>query len=188
MSRLRLARGRRATGRYKSGYYYFSGDAALGANGGLGFGTLRVRRVVLAHPVTIDRLGGECSVAGSAGTLLLPAIFSDVDGWPTSLLLAPGNLDGTLTTAQELTVSLTLPAGPTWWGGVLQGTGTQPTVRTIGAPDQTDLFPASISGAPAAGTSPQSCYTMTGVTAAIPSTFTVNGIGGSAPRLFWRAA
>lgn len=188
MSRVSFRRARRATGRLKSSYYYFSGDSALSTNGGLGFGTLRLRRLVLPHPVTIDRLGGECSVAGSAGTLLLPAIFSDVDGQPSSLLLAPGNLDGTLTTAQELTVSLTLPAGPTWWGGVLQGTGTQPTVRTIGAPDQSDLFPASISGAPAAGTSPQSCYTMTGVTAAIPSTFTINGIGGSAPRLFFRVA
>ena len=186
--RMSIRRARRATGRLRTGYYYWSGDSAISTNAALGFGTLRVRRLVLPHQVTLDRIGGECSSAGSAGTLLLPAIYSDVDGQPSALLLAPGSLDGTLTTMQELPASLTLPAGPSWWGGVVQGTGTQPTVRCIGAPDQSDLFPASISGAPATNTSPQSCYQMTGVTGALPSTFTINAIGGSTPRLHWRVA
>jgi hypothetical protein len=155
----------------------------------LGNGTLRLGPWVLERTLTIDRIGGEITAAGEAGSVLRLGIYSDNgNAYPNALLLDGGTIDGTSATTQVATVSLTLAPGLYWIGGAVQAApSSQPTVRIASNP----TIPLALglgTGLPGASTSAVG-FSQTSVTGALPSTFSASvSSTGSVPRLLVRAA
>lgn len=119
---------------------------------------------------TLTRIGAECTVIGDVGCTVRLGIYAD-DGsgvYPGALVLDAGTIDGHSATIQEITISQALTPGALYWiGGAVQGvTVTQPTMRCFLAP--TWMIPqASITANSAAYG-----YNLSGVTGALPGTFT----------------
>jgi hypothetical protein len=135
-------------------YYLVTGqrDTGSGLNNS---GQLRLSPWVLSNPVTISRIGAEVTLSGDAGSKVRIGVYADDgNGYPGSLLLDAGTINGDSVTVQQITV----PFGTT-------GIPTNAEVRTG--------------------------YQITGVTGALPSTFTAGGasVGVSlVPRIFVKVA
>jgi len=178
-------------GGFTSGHYYIAttpGGSSTSAV--LGVGTLRVTPVYIPTAVTITKLGAEVTSAGEAGSKVRLGIYADNgNGYPGSLLLDAGTINGDSATVQEITVSQALTPGLYWFGGAVQVVSTtQPTVRTQGSVPNVPLAFTFGSTIPGAGAS--ICgYTQTGVTGAFPSTFTTTvNVATTHPRLFFKVA
>lgn len=174
-----------------AGQYFFpNSESSSGTSVTLGNGNLRVTPWLLETTVKIDRLGGEVSVVGDAGSKIRIGVYADTgNAYPGSLLLDAGVIAGDSATLQDITgLSLTLAPGLYWLGGAVQlVTTTQPTVRTLSgyAPPVSFGFGTSAPGA----NSTAFGYTHTGVTGALPATFTSTiAVSGSGFRIHARAA
>jgi hypothetical protein len=101
---------------------------------------------------------------------------------------AQGSSTLTAGTAQDLTVSLTLPTGLYWIGGVVQSAATtQPTVRVVS--NWTPPVPISGGTSAPAATAAYVANTQTSVSGALPATFTATAVAGAAAvRVHVRAA
>lgn len=181
---LRVASARLVTG----GYYLTSSPSVAAAVNSLGNGTLRLAPWVLDWTTAIDRIGGEITVVGEAGSKLRLGIYADNGtGYPGALVVDAGQIAGDVVATAELTVALTLDPGLYWIGGAVQSVvTTQPTVRV-----SSNWTPPILlrSGSIPSGGALLSGYSQTGVTGALPANFTTTVSGaGSIPRVFVRAA
>ncbi|HKX73157.1 MAG TPA: right-handed parallel beta-helix repeat-containing protein [Candidatus Saccharimonadales bacterium] len=175
-----------------SGWYFFPvSQAAASTNATLGNGTLRLVPFYLPQATSISRIGSEISVVGQAGSLLRLGVYSDNLGLPGSLLLDAGTIAGDSATVQEITLGspLALGAGWYWVGGAVQNAAsTQPTVRVTSGVTTPILLGALQSMPGSSATT--SGYSASGVTGALPGTFTAWAGGPSAitsaPRVFMR--
>jgi hypothetical protein len=179
-------------GYYQSGMYYpVNGRMSTGTSSTLGVGTLRVTPWYVPAAMSITRLGAEVTSAGDAGSKFRLGIYtaSATTGLPSTLLLDAGTINGDSATVQEITVAQALTAGLYWVGGVVQSvTTTQPTMRASGVVDNTPFALPFGSSIPAANQLVLG-FSLAGVTGALPATFgAVSGAGGSAPRVFVKAA
>lgn len=166
-------------------YYYFPQvHSGTGTSGSLGNNTLRLSQIVVAKTVTLTSIGAEITSAGEVGSKFRIGIYADAGGYPGGLLLDAGQIAGDSATVQELAVSsLVLVPGIYWIGGVVQNAPTtQPTIRLVNFMFNTALATIPGVNATAGG------YQQTGVTGALPSTFTstLSQIG-TMPRIFWKA-
>ena len=176
-------------GRLLSGHYYLPICQNTQTSAQTGTGTLRLAPWVVPHAVTLSRIGGEVTTIGDVGSKYRLGVYAD-DGTclPGALVLDAGQIAGDSATVQELTIDLTLQPGVYWTGGVTQAvTTTQPTIRVTSTGwDGPFLLPLG-SSAPTAGMT-ASGVLMTGVTGALPSTFTYGASGSSAPRVHVKVA
>jgi hypothetical protein len=145
-------------------------------------GELRLIGMYSPLPFHISAMGAEFTAAGDANSLCALAGYTDSGfGFPAALLANPGSIStgtgdaGTIPTGGTpgvymipLASPIAVPAGMSWWGGVVQGvTVTQPTMRTA---EWSNAFSAASSVVPAPGIS-VSGYAITGVSGALPSSF-----------------
>lgn len=177
---------------YLTGNYYFCNSYfGPSTNSGLGFGTLRVTAWTVHSAVTITRLFAEHTVAQTGTTLRIGIYADNGSGQPGALVLDAGTINTANTAGvQEITVSQALTPGLYWVGGAVQGAGTQPTIRTInntavGVP----YFSPLGTSLPGAGLS-IAYWGMTGVTGALPSTYTLSTAltTAVAPRIGFKVA
>lgn len=137
---------------------------------------------------TILRIGAEVTVVGDVGSKIRLGIRADgANGQPASAapLLDAGQIAGDSATVQEITLGspLTLAPGWYWLTATVQAvTTTSPTIRTGTRPHPYYNL-ATGTSAPTAGTTVVG-RKQTGVTAALPSTWTDGGTVGAMPRLF----
>jgi hypothetical protein len=138
---------------------------------------------------TLDRLGVEVTIAGTAGTLIRLGIRGD-DGStrPGSVLLDAGTVAGdAITAGVELTVSLAVTPGLHWFTATAQSTGaTLPTLRA----ESGDLAPISLGSLTGSlsGSARVAYTTSATVTGALPGTYPISSTTGAAPRIVARVA
>lgn len=165
-----------------SGRYYFTPNGTVATSASLGPATLRVAKKYVPNRVTITRMGAEITTVGDAGSKLRLGIYADDGtGRPGSLVLDAGTINGDSATVQEIAgLATTIGPGWYWFGGAIQlVTVTQPTIRFLNEPDrEMDIAAIPTAGQLVVG------FTMTGVTGALPSTFTVASANNGVPRTF----
>jgi len=137
----------------------------------------------------ISRLGGEIGTVGQVGSVFRMGVYRD-NGFnlPGALELDAGTIDGHSATVQEVILDHTFAPGLYWTVGVCQLCPTTvPGPRGFITP--TWLCTYAGTSIPTAGVTPIGVY-QSGVTGALPSTFTVSGTmlyqsnGNGNPRLF----
>jgi len=169
-------------------YYYTASQHTSTTNATGGNGTLRLVPWIVPKAITITKLGAEVTVVGESGSKVRLGIYNDNGScYPGTLLLDAGQIAGDSATVQELTVSQAIPAGIYWVGGAIQSAPTtSPTLRVTSNWNPPVLV-AIGSSIPAGGGSSVG-YSQTGVTAALPGTFsaTVANVG-NAVRTFVKA-
>jgi hypothetical protein len=153
-------------------YMFPASQHSTSTSAALGNGTLRLLPWIVSQRIVIDRVGADVGTVGEAGSKFRLGIYADT-GFilPGALLLDAGQIAGDSATVQDApAVSLALPPGLYWIGGAVQSAPTtQPTMRTVNqwAPP----VPISSSVIPTAGQILLG-YSMTGVTGALPASFT----------------
>lgn len=170
----------------KSGTY-----GALGTAGNtssvLVNGTLRAAPIYLAKSATLTRIGLQVTAIGDVGSTIRLGIYAD-DGnlYPGALILDAGTIAGDSATLQEITISQALPKGVYWICAVIQGvTTTQPTVRAVSG----SLFSTVDAVAANVSNSGNIAQSMTGVTGALPATFSSTPTSTNlVPRVIWKIA
>ena len=180
------------TGTFTSGFYYIPvSRGTTGTSATLNNGNLRLAPFYVPNTTVISKIGGEVTSAGEAGSKLRLGIYADNGkGYPGALVVDAGTINGDSATVQEITLgsTVTLNPGLYWIGAAVQlVTTTQPTVRTVNTQVDQPQIPVSTS-APSSNQTASSLQ-MTGVTGALPSTFstTVNP-STTAARLFFKVA
>lgn len=171
-----------------SGATYFSSQAANSTQT-QGDGTLR------AHSSwwpggSIATVNAEISTAGNASSVVRLGLYYDNGaGAPGNLLFDFGTINGATTTPTAITGPWVIPySGVWWWAACSQNAATtQPTMRIVTTLGSTIPVPVVLSGSPTAGAASSNCWTMPGVTGALPSTFTLAAVGGSCSRLLIKA-
>jgi hypothetical protein len=155
----------------RSGYYYHLGPQGTTGTGTLTTAVLRLTPIIIPKAITISRMFAEVTSGGDVGSTLRLGIYADDgSGLPGALVLDAGTVNGNSVAVQEVTISQALAAGTYWVGAVAQNvTTTQPTVRTVSGQPEVNV-PAGTS-LPAANNT-VFAVNMTGVTGALPSTFT----------------
>ena len=169
-------------------YFYPLGSGATGTNT-LPNGFLYVVPWELGAATTLTRLGIDVSTVGEAGSKVRLGIYADTGNWyPGSLVLDAGQLLGDSATMQELTISQALTAGTYWLGAVGQSaTTTPPTIRV--AASYTPRWPIGVGTSLPGANATWASYVHTGVTAALPATFTSTvAANPRAPRFVAKAA
>lgn len=168
----------------KSGSYGSLGTGGTTSNV-LVNGTLRVAPIYLARTVSLTKIGLQVTVIGDAGSTIRLGIYGDTgEFYPGALVLDAGTIAGDSATVQEITIAQTLPKGVYWIGGAVQGvTVTQPTVRIVSGA-LSSAIDSTASGVTNAGNTAQS---MTGVTGALPATFSSTPTASNlVPRMIWK--
>jgi len=152
-------------------------------------GLLRVAPWVLRRPVAIDRIGAVVTTVGEANSKVRLGVYADTgNAYPGALLLDAGQINGDSATTQEITVALTLAPGIYWIGGVSQACATTPPTVRIAAAAWVPPLTLSIGTSVAAGAATMG-YQQTGVTGALPSTFSATVTATTTPpRVFVRVA
>jgi hypothetical protein len=173
-------------------YTFTASPGASSSSNSMGVGTLRLAPWLVTRPCVIDRIGSEIATIGDAGSLLRLGVYADNgNSYPGALLLDAGTIAGDSATVQQVTCSLALTPGLYWVGGAVQSvTTTQPTVRGLFSSFASPV-PIVLAAAPSAGGTTTHGYTQTGVTGALPATFTstVTTLGGGVcPRVHVRVA
>lgn len=165
-----------------SGQYSFPWGGLPASSTTFTSGEFRCYPVYIGPGAALERINVEVTVVGDASSTARPGIYKDNGSWvPGALVLDAGTVATTSTGVLEITLGspLTLTPGWYWVGAVTNFPTTAPTVKTLTAvPVQ---FPLGTT-IPAANTQVAGLK-MTGVTGALPSTFTNNGVAGSCPRI-----
>lgn len=184
------ARGIRPAGFTPGQWYFATSPSAASTSAALGGAVIRTAGSVIPHPLPIDRLFYEVTVAGDAAATFRPGVWADDGTGKPGVLVADGGSGPTTAGQHERVVAATLPPGLYWWGGVLQTPGAQPTIRICSA---TALPPLLLPLGTALGTLSQgSAYAWTrgGIAdGALPSPFGTAGVSGNiVPRIGFRVA
>lgn len=175
--------------RLAAGNYMFATSPSGGSTSNAhGNNVLRLMPWWVPRPLEIDRIGAEITAAGEAGSKMRLGIYADNgNAYPGALLLDAGQIAADSATVQELTCALTLSSGLYWIGGAVQGAPTTPPTVRINSTWYPPV-PIAVGGMPAANSTAVG-YSQTGVTGALPATFTSTiGTAGSAVRTFVRTA
>jgi hypothetical protein len=154
---------------FTTGRYYC--PVANQTTGTLATGQLRLSPIWIPQQRTFDRISTNCTVAAASSTVRL-GIYADTgSGYPGTLVLDAGTVDTSMTGLKEITISQALAPGLYWIGGVMQG-GT-PTVR-VNSGNVTSvaglMWGETLSAV--MGNNPGCSFEETGVTGALPATFT----------------
>jgi hypothetical protein len=172
---------------YQSGYTY-SSETGPGQQSAPVNGTLMVSRVVFPPGTQIVRLFEWIHVVATAGGLRRIAVYNDdgTGGYPGSLQLDAGTYDSTVLGLQgPAAFTATDVSGVKWIGGV-------PTVASaaIWMNNTTPLQMGFPDGTPPQnGNQPWAGWSQTGVTGALPATFTATRSQANAtPRVFFKIA
>lgn len=170
-------------------YCFTTSPGSASTNGAVGTGSLKLLPWLVTRPFSIDRIGGEITTVGDVGSLLRLGIYADNgNAYPGVLLLDAGTIAGDSATVQQITCALALAPGLYWIGGAVQSvTTTQPTIRVNGT--WTPPVTLAVSTTLPATNATSLGYSMSGVTGALPASFsaTVSAIP-LAPRVLVRAA
>ena len=171
-----------STARYKVGRYYGTPDpATITATSAISAGTMTVSPFPVDAGCTVDRIAAEIVTAAPDATVRLGIYRAGRDGFPAELVLDAGTIDGATTGAKEITVSQVLPAGLYYLAAAAQGGA--PTTRQItGASGVVGSTALSGLGSARVG------MTATGVTGALPATFTIAGDASNVHRVFVRVS
>lgn len=102
--------------------YVTAANWNLGVHGGASLSTLalplnviKFYKIYIANAITVTRLGCNVTIAGTAGSKGRLGIYSDVNGYPSALILDSGEFTADAAAAKTLTgLSGTLPAGVAW--------------------------------------------------------------------------
>lgn len=170
------------------GYYFTSSPTSAGTSASHGIGVLRVVPFIVHRAVSITRLGAEVSTAGEAGSKVRLGCYADSDGYPSTLVVDAGQINGDSATTQELTVAVSLNPGLYWFGAVVQTvTTTQPTLR-IGLNWSPPIPVWNSSSLPTAGAAATG-LSATSINGALPASFPAGASGaGLAARVFLKVA
>ena len=136
----------------RSGNYYSTPFTVASASAGLSADYLRMTPITFVRPVTLDRIGVNIMVVGTAGAVFRMGIYaSDGTGAvPGSLILDAGTVIADVGTGfKEITISQALDAGNYWIGGVTQVALSSPlcfgatSAKLRGAPTATEAHSLS---------------------------------------------
>jgi hypothetical protein len=168
----------------RSGCYYSPGFGNFSTQA-LTASRLYATPFFVPYRATLDRIGLNVSGAGGAGCVIRLGIYADITdaagGYPGSLILDAGTIDGTSATTQEITISQAVDAGVIWLCAVNQ-VGTAATVRSISGNMQ---YIPTITAGPANAS--QTAVCTAGITGALQATFGAQTASGdSCPRVFVR--
>ena len=102
--------------------YVTAANWNLGVQGGgtlstisLGSNVIKFYKIYIANGITVTRLGCNVTNAGTAGSRGRLGIYSDVNGYPTNLILDSGEFTCDVIAPKLLTgLSASLPAGVAW--------------------------------------------------------------------------
>lgn len=134
-------------------------------------GILSLAPLAFPRAVSVVELALEVTVAGGAGAIVRPCLYSDDGtGFPGSLLVDSGGLGATTAGVKTYTLPspLALPAGVYWMGSVTQGGASPgPTVRANAG---FSTIVGYLTAADAANSNPS--YSATGIAGAPPSSWT----------------
>jgi hypothetical protein len=174
-------------GTMQSGLYYFTGSVST-TTGSSPNGQMRVSPFIIPNPVTLARIGAEVTTIGDAGSKLRLGIYADAGGNPGALIVDAGQIAGDSVSVQELTINVTLSPGVYWAAVVTQSvTTTAPNLRTVA--NWTPPVPIFTGNTIPPAASAVYGLSMTGVTAALPGTFSNSGGAvGVMPRTFVKVA
>jgi hypothetical protein len=170
----------------KTNAWYFSSVTGGINTKALTAGDLYCMPVVLPYDsVTLQALGLDVTTAGSAGSVARMGIFADDGTGYPGALVAGSEVSGIVTTATgfksgTLAAPLTIRGGFYWFGLVAQTAGF--TSRSYGGNLEAMRVPMMNSGTTtlSSGTTQVQSYRQTGVTGALPSTFTTTILPDSA--------
>jgi hypothetical protein len=156
---------------YVSGQYYFANTGALSATAQAS-GFVYAFPWVVTAPLSISKIGSECTIAGAATSVVRIGVWNDTgNAYPGTLLLDAGTIDGTSATVQDITLGSALLLGPgLYWVGTVGQVAAVPTMRTALNPDCRFNFAAG-TAKPSAGTTLGGYY-QSGVTGAFGGSFT----------------
>lgn len=156
-----------------SGKRYTRQLYATTASGALTQDLLRLGPMWIPNSGYYDRIGADHTVAAASSVYRL-GIYTDSGSFsPSTLVLDAGTIDTSVAAAyQEITINQYLEAGLYWVGGVSQGGN--PTMT-----NQTTMLQWFTWHTTSQGTT--TVYSLSGVTGALPATFTGTGTGGSGP-------
>ena len=98
--------------------------------------SLYVTPLFIPRSLTIVRIVAEVVTAGGTGSVVRLGLWNDNGtGYPGTLLLDAGTIDGTSNTVQEITISQAVTPGLYWIGAVSQGTPSPaPYLRLLTGP------------------------------------------------------
>lgn len=173
---------------WRSGRYYFCPNTtSVATSSGQGVGSLRAVPFFVPNPVTLSKIGAEVTSAGDAGSKYRLGIYADDgNGRPGRLIVDAGQINGDSETVQELTISVQIGPGWYWAAGVIQAVvTTQPTMRV----SQNASFAVLLGSdsIPAANRT-YSGFLRTGITGALDTLFSADGISVTVPRIFVKVA
>lgn len=122
------------TGFTSGAYLLTSSPNAATTSAALGNQTLRLLAWFVSCPISIAKIGAAVvTTPGESGSKFRPAIYNDNGGgYPGTVALDPGVIDGTSATVQSITLgsATVLQRGLYWIGGACQlAPTTQPTMQ-----------------------------------------------------------
>ncbi len=140
----------------------------------------------LAGNQKIDRIGTEVTTAGGTGSVVRLGLYdSDGNGLPGNLISDAGTVASATTGGKEATVAITIKKGGRYWAVVVPQGAPSPNPIFRGLQGQ---FQVGATSYPI-GASTLGGYTLTGVTGALPSTWSsVTATTGAAPEVVLRGA
>lgn len=178
----------RVTNIFNSGRYYWSAGGRTTAI--LVQSTEYATALWVGERVLLDRIGIEVTaIAGvTAGHTTRLGIRSDNgNGLPGAVVLDAGTVASDAVAQVEMTISQVLTPGLYWLTGTPQGAGTQPTYRCLTGTSTS--IPVGAGNLTQATASTQHiAFTNTGVTGALPATYTVANTVAAGPVVVVRAA
>jgi hypothetical protein len=143
---------------------------------------LIVSPIFFSQTVTLDRIAARVVTAGAAGSVIRLGIYGSTSTmFPGTLVLDAGTIDGTITagSSQEITISVTLPAGVYWIGAVSQGS---PATQPVMAGRSSNTSPMFLSDSVNPSQTSQGGLSQTGVTGALASTYAFANSSGNIQR------
>jgi len=168
-------------------YYFVNSGQAASTSAALGYGTLRVTPFTVPGTTSVSKLFAEYSVAGDAASVIRMGIYADNGSGQPGALLVEGATQpsvGGTPAVVETTASATLSPGIVYWiGAVNQGTGTQPTIRTVSAGAMPDIVQFAQGASLPAAAQVSIGYSVGGVTGSLPNPFGTPNATAAAPRV-----
>jgi hypothetical protein len=157
-------------------YYFVNSQQAAATSAAHGYNSLRVTPFTVPGPTSVSKLFAEYTAAGDAASVIRLGIYADDgSGRPGALIVEGSTTPSTGGTPGpiETVASAALSPGTVYWiGGVIQGSGTQPTLRTVSAAAMPDIVQlAQGTALPSAGLTSVAFSCNATVSGALPSTF-----------------
>jgi hypothetical protein len=177
---------------YEAGQHYHCNSVGSGSTANtLGFSNLRLSAWIVPRTLPLAALGVETTVVGDATATFKIGLYALGIGTRPGALLFEGvslPMDAAVGFQFDETADLVLTPGLYWVGGALQGSGAQPTMRTVNQLGTPQIqLPLGTSGLVAASVVNQ--WARGATTGAFPNPAAQFGVSGVAPpRVTFRVA